>query len=129
MTDIKHNAIVLRAGMITETNLRDAHNKKTLRIEHDDVVSNMSVQVWNDNVTSFKHKPTLLKLLEAVPNRAYALTRAHDVTEAGGSIRWNKLRDNPYHALVSGLTVGQIVRIFGRNQYEDFKRIEHDRFG
>ena len=116
---IKDNAIVLRGGVVTEGSLREAATKRTIHIGHDDVVTGLSVQVWNDNDTSFRHKQTLLKLLAPVPNEAFALARAKDITKAGGEIRWQKLKDNPYHAVVDGLRVDQIVEIFSRNQYRE----------
>ena len=113
---IKDNAIVLRAGTVTDASVR-----KGAKVDHDNMVTGLSVQVWNDNNTSFTHKQTLLKLLAPVPNEAYALARAKDITEAGGEIKWQKVTGNPYHAVINGLTVDQIVSIFARNQYEELR--------
>ena len=108
----KRNAIVLRAGVVTETQIRNGAH-----VDHEDIVSGLSVQVWDTNNDSFRDHKVILKLLAAVPNQSYALARAHDITGAGGTIRWSRLPNNQYHALLSGLTVEQVVKIFSQNQY------------
>lgn len=116
MTRIKDKAIVLRGGKVTDTSVREGAKS----VDHNDVVTGLSVQVWNED-QSFRHKQTLLKLLEAVPNEAYALARAKDITDAGGEIKWQKVIGNQYHAVINKLTVDDIVSIFSRNQYQELR--------
>jgi hypothetical protein len=108
----KPNSIVLRAGVVTETQIRNGAH-----VDHEDIVSDLSVQVWDSNTEKFTDWKTIAKLRAPVPNPSYALARAHDFTDLGGTIKWDRLPNNQYHALLSGLTVDQIVKIFSRNQY------------
>lgn len=116
MPKIHDNAIVLRGGTVTDKSVRDGAASV-----QGDVVKGLSVQVWDSHNGSFTHKQTLLKLLAPVPNEAYALARAKDITDAGGEIKWQKVVGNPYHAVINGLTVDDIVSIFKRNQYEELR--------
>ncbi|HEY8548255.1 MAG TPA: hypothetical protein VIL36_24520 [Acidimicrobiales bacterium] len=111
--DVDSNAIVLRGGTVDEDNVR--HGAR--RIDANDEVTGLSVQVWNNNTTSMHHKGTMLKLLKPIPNEAFALARAKDIFKAGGEITMQKLHNNPYHAVINGLTVAKVVEIFSRNQH------------
>ncbi|HEY8546147.1 MAG TPA: hypothetical protein VIL36_13905 [Acidimicrobiales bacterium] len=128
MGKIKDNAIVMRGGHVTERAIRDAGEnkpatrsrpaqKRTLRIDTRDVVTEMSVQVWNDNTAKFTDAEVLRELQRPITHGGFALARTKDITRLGGTIRWQEMQGNPYHAVVDGLTVHQVVEVFSRSVF------------
>lgn len=114
MPSIKKNAIVMRAGVVTDRQIREG-----AQVDTRDVVSDLSVQVWNTSEDSFRSDEIINKLRAKLPQiyHSYALCRARNITDAGGTLRWQAVRGNEYHAVIDGLTVEKVVEIFKRNQY------------
>jgi hypothetical protein len=111
------NAVVLRGGIVTEDSIRSGAEW----VDTIDKVYNLSVQITPG--TAKQDTATINMLLGPIPNAHYALTFAINILNKGGTIAPNPILPgpgnpgNPYHALVSGITVEDLFNIFKINKH------------
>ena len=105
------SVVILRAGVVTADSLRNGAE----RVDTIDKVYNLSVQATPG--TAKQDTKTITMLLAAIPNQHYALTFSSNIIKKGGTIDYNPLPGNPYHALVSNITVDDLYKIFNINKH------------
>jgi hypothetical protein len=111
MNVTNEKVVVLRAGDVTEQSLEQGAEKVDTR----DKVYNLSVQVTASGAK--QDDATIKQLMQAVPNKNYALTFAKAILDMGGVIEYDPLDGNPYHGLVSNITYQDLYDIFKINKH------------
>ena len=105
------SVVILRAGVVTPDSIRNGAEW----VDTIDKVYNLSVQA--SPKTAKQDPATVNLLLAAVPNQHYALTFASNIIKKGGTIKKDPVHGNPYHALVSDITVEDLYAIFNINKH------------
>lgn len=103
--------VVLRAGVVTEDSIRDGAES----VDTIDKIYNLSVQLTPKGAK--QDQSTVDELLKAIPNKHYALSFAGPILKKGGKIHYDPLGNNPYHGLVSDITVDDLLKILKINKH------------
>lgn len=103
--------VILRAGIVTKDSIRAGAEKVDTR----DMVYNLSVQATPG--TAKQDDATVAELLTYVPNQHFALTFSENIINKGGVIEYDELPINPYHALVSNISIDDLYDIFKINKH------------
>lgn len=103
--------VILRAGDVTKDSIRGGAE----RVDTRDKVYNLSVQATQG--TAKQDPNTIYELLRAIPNAHYALTFSGNIIDKGGTIEYDPLPTNPYHALVSNISIDDLFDIFKINKH------------
>jgi hypothetical protein len=103
---------VLRGGTMDAMKAINSPGGTNEPVDTQEKLLGLSVQVWPRSSAKFTDTDMRTAMTKPVPNTSYTLTRSDAILKKGGTITFNSLEGNPYHALVSGITVEDLVGCF-----------------
>lgn len=106
--------IVIRGGAISKDELEKAVKAGTCKIDTRDKLYDVSVQV-SLKAGKLTDKKLMDELCKPLPNPMISYVYFKHILNAGGVIKYNAIKDNAYHGLLSNLTIDEMVRIFKAN--------------
>lgn len=114
------NLIVMRGGSeVSVDSLQKKVDSGTEKVDTQDKLQSLSVQVWPVSGAKMDDLKAINPMAEAIaPIEGYTLTRSDNILKKGGVITFDPIKgvpgkpDNPYHALVSNITIDDLVSVF-----------------
>lgn len=106
------NLIILRGGTMDAMKAINTPGGTQEPVDTQDKLKGLSVQVWPKSSAKFTDTDMRTAMTTPIPNSSYTLTRSDAILKKGGTITFNQLPNNAYHALISGITVADLVACF-----------------